>query len=184
VAAPRSHEPCRAGRGGRCQRDGEGRRGGVGRDPSARGVAAAWPQERPGLPSTSVAALAQAVGAMVASIVMAGAGAVTTASRPSDLAGSRRRRLTLPEGRKPGERPPRRVRMSTETGSHSWPWPCYWLCLLAGWTYPTGCPRCRARSTQFSMCSDFVTGFWREAQPSRTPFITPARNGASPSDTE
>jgi hypothetical protein len=38
--------------------------------------------------------------------VMAGAGGVTTASRPSDLAGSRRRQLRRPEGRKPGERPP------------------------------------------------------------------------------
>jgi hypothetical protein len=30
------HEPRRAGRGGRCQRDGDGRRGGIGRDPGAR----------------------------------------------------------------------------------------------------------------------------------------------------
>jgi hypothetical protein len=30
---------------------GDGRRGGVGRDPGARVVAAAWPQERPGLPA-------------------------------------------------------------------------------------------------------------------------------------
>jgi hypothetical protein len=43
---------------------------------SARGVSAAWPQERPGLPGTSAAVLARAVGAMVASIVMAGAGGV------------------------------------------------------------------------------------------------------------
>jgi hypothetical protein len=32
VAAPRPHEARRAGRGGRCQRDGDGRPGGVGRD--------------------------------------------------------------------------------------------------------------------------------------------------------
>jgi hypothetical protein len=36
VPVAESHEPCRAGPGGRCQRDGDGRRGGVGRDPGAR----------------------------------------------------------------------------------------------------------------------------------------------------
>jgi hypothetical protein len=40
-------EPRRAGRGGRCQRDGDGRRGGIGRDPCARVAAAAWPQGEP-----------------------------------------------------------------------------------------------------------------------------------------
>jgi hypothetical protein len=40
-------------RGGRCQRECDGRRDGVGRDPGARVVAAAWPQERPGLQGTT-----------------------------------------------------------------------------------------------------------------------------------
>lgn len=52
--------------------------------------------------------------------------------------------------------------------------------------YRTGMrPRCRARSNQFSMCSEFVAiRIWGEVQPSRRPSLTPARNGASPSDTE
>jgi len=51
--------------------------------------------------------------------------------------------------------------------------------------YRTGtCPSCRARPSQFLIWSHFVTGFWGEAQPSRTPLVTPARNGASPSKGE
>jgi hypothetical protein len=66
------HGPRREGRGGRCQRDGDGRRGGVDRDPGAHVVTAAWPRERPGLPGTRARGVGPggAVGAMVAAILM------------------------------------------------------------------------------------------------------------------
>ena len=43
------HEPCRAVRGDRCQRDGDGRRGGVGRDPAARSSPPLGPKAEPAL---------------------------------------------------------------------------------------------------------------------------------------
>jgi hypothetical protein len=89
VAAPTGSAAPSGGPGWSAQRDGDGRRGGVGRDPGARVAAAAWRQERPGLPGTSATVLAPgcAVGAMVAAIVMAGA---TLGVRRAELPGALR----------------------------------------------------------------------------------------------
>jgi hypothetical protein len=73
----------------------------AGRDPGAHVVAAAWPQERPGLPGTSATVLAPgcAVGGLVASIVMTGVRRASSGSRARfTRGGARPTTPNAPEG--------------------------------------------------------------------------------------